>query len=154
MAQLEALYGRKCCSPLCWDDSNEAVVLGQELVQESIEQVRLIHKKLKAAQDRQKTYADLRRGPIEIEVGDKIFHKVSPMKGVKRFAIKGKLSPKYIGPYEVLERVGEVAYRLPLPPYLSKVHDVFYVSQLCRYHNDPCQVLQADVINIEPNLTY
>ncbi|XP_074288558.1 uncharacterized protein LOC141613713 [Silene latifolia] len=154
MAPFEALYGRTCRSPLCWDDSSEAVVLGPEFVQESIEQVRLIREKLKAAEDRQKTYADSRRKPIEFEVGDKVFLKVSPMKGVKRFGLKGKLSPKYIGPYEVLERVGEVAYRLALPPNLSKVHDVFHVSQLRRYRGDPSHVLQADVVEVEPNLTY
>ncbi|XP_074297207.1 uncharacterized protein LOC141627908 [Silene latifolia] len=144
----------KCRSPLCWDDSSEAAVLGPELVQESIEHVRLIREKLKAAQDQQKTYAELRHRPIELEVGDKVFLKVLPMKGVKRFRIKGKLSPKYFGPYEVLERVREVAYRLALPPNLSKLHDVFHVSQLCHYRSDPSHVLQADVIEVEPNLTY
>ncbi|XP_074300608.1 uncharacterized protein LOC141631897 [Silene latifolia] len=122
-------------------DPSEAVVLGPELVQESIEQVRLIREKLKAAQDRQKTYADLRCKPIEFKVGDKVFLKVSPIKGVNRFGIKGKLSSKYIGPYMILERVGEVAYRLALPPNLSKVYDVFLVLQLRRYRNDPSHVL-------------
>lgn len=154
MAPFEALYGRKCRSPMCWDDVTEAAVLGPEMVQESIEQVRLIREKLKAAQDRQKSYADLKRRPIEFEVGDKVFLKVSPMKGVKRFGIKGKLSPKYVGPYEVLERVGEVAYRLALPPSLSKVHNVFHVSQLRRYRSDPSHVVEADVVGVEPNLTY
>ncbi|XP_074305996.1 uncharacterized protein LOC141641224 [Silene latifolia] len=100
MTPFQALYGRKCHSPLCCDDSSEAIVLGPELVQESIEQVRLIRKKLMAAQDRQKMYADFWRRLIEFEVGDKVFLKVSPMKGVKRFGNKGKLSLKYIGPYE------------------------------------------------------
>ncbi|XP_074297745.1 uncharacterized protein LOC141628512 [Silene latifolia] len=103
-------------------------VLGPEWLQESIKQVRLIHEKLKATQDRQKTFADLQRRSIEFEVDDKVFLKGLPMKGVKRFGIKGKLSPKYIGPSEVLERVGEVAYRLALPQILSKVHDVSHMS--------------------------
>jgi hypothetical protein len=109
---------------------------------------------MKAAQDRQKSYADVRRRPLEFEVGDKVFLKVSPTKGVKRFRIKGKLSPKFVGPYEIAKRVGTVAYKLELPAKLGKVHDVFHVSQLRRYISDPGHVLESEALEIEPNLTY
>ncbi|XP_074277490.1 uncharacterized protein LOC141601120 [Silene latifolia] len=109
---------------------------------------------MKAAQDRQKSYADVRRRPLEFEVGDKVFLKVSPMKGVKRFGVKGKLSPKYIGPYEVIKRIGAVAYRLDLPPSLGKVHDVFHVSQLRKYISDPSHVLQNEIPELEPSLSF
>ena len=109
---------------------------------------------MKAAQDRQKSYADLRRKPLAFEVGDKVLLKVSPMKGVMRFGKKGKLSPKYIGPYEILERIGTVAYRSALPPELSKVHDVFHVSQLRRYISDPSHVIPTESVEVEPNLTF
>ncbi|XP_074300323.1 uncharacterized protein LOC141631567 [Silene latifolia] len=109
---------------------------------------------MKATQDRQKSYTDIRRQPLEFEVGDKVFLKVSLMKGVKRFGIKGKLSPKYVGPYEVIKRIGLVAYKLELPANLGKVHDVFHISQLRKYISDPGHVLQTEILEIEPNLTY
>ena len=91
---------------------------------------------------------------MEFEVGEKVFLKVSPRKGVKRFGIKGKLSPKYIGPYEVIERIGSVAYKLELPAKMGKVHDVFHVSQLRKYISDPSHILEEEVLEIEPDLTY
>ncbi|XP_057515214.1 uncharacterized protein LOC130799830 [Amaranthus tricolor] len=109
---------------------------------------------MKAAQDRQKSYADLSRRPITYDVGDKVLLKVSPMKGVMRFGVKGKLSPKYVGPYEVLERIGEVAYKLALPVELSKVHNVFHVSQLRRYRSDPSHVIAVESVEVNPNLTF
>ncbi|XP_074296964.1 uncharacterized protein LOC141627631 [Silene latifolia] len=109
---------------------------------------------MKAAQDRQKSYADVRRRPLEFEVSDLVFLKVSPMKGVKRFGIKGKLSPKFIGPYPIVERVGEVAYKLKLPASMGKTHDVFHVSQLRKYVSDPAHVIEPEVLEIEPDLTY
>ncbi|XP_048491898.1 uncharacterized protein LOC125493114 [Beta vulgaris subsp. vulgaris] len=109
---------------------------------------------MKAAQDRQRSYADLRRKPISFTVGDKVLLKVSPMKEVARFGQKGKLSPKYVGPYEILERIGEVAYRLAMPPELSRVQDVFHVSQLRRYRSDPSHVIPIESVSIEPNMTF
>jgi len=154
MAPYEALYGRKCRSPTCWSDISDSLILGPELIQDTVEQIKVIRAKLKAAQDRQKSYADLRRKPISYDVGDKVLLKVSPVKGVKRFGIRGKLSSRYIGPYEILERIGEVAYRLALPPELSKVHNVFHVSQLRKYRSDPSHVISADSVEVEPNLTF
>ena len=112
-------------------------------MQLTTEKIQLIRDRLKEAQDRQKSYADLKREPIEHNVGDKVFLKISPWKGVLRFGKRGKLSPRYIGPYEVIERVGPVAYRLALPLELSQIHDVFHVSMLRRYRSDSSHILQA-----------
>ncbi|KAL5555342.1 hypothetical protein UlMin_037578 [Ulmus minor] len=109
---------------------------------------------MKTAQSRQKSYADKRRRPLEFLVGDSVFLKVAPMKGVMRFGKKGKLSPRYIGPFEILERIGKVAYRLALPPELSYVHNVFHVSMLRRYVSDPSHVLENEPIEVHKDLTY
>ena len=154
MSPYEALYGRKCRSPLCWSDISEQVVLGPGLIQEMTDQVRIIQSKMRAAQDRQKAYADRERRLEAFEVGEKVLLRVSPTRGVKRFEMKGKLSPKYIGPYEILERIGEVAYRLALPPSLSRVYDVFHVSQLRKYISDPSHVLQPEEVHLSDDLTY
>ncbi|XP_021776059.1 uncharacterized protein LOC110739886 [Chenopodium quinoa] len=130
MTPFEALYGRKCRSPLCWSDISETIILGPQLIEETTKQVREIQAKIQVAQGRQKSYIDLKRKEEEFQVGDKVLLKVLPMKGVMRFGKKGKLSPKYIGPYEILQRIGKVAYRLALSMDFSKVHDVFHVSQL------------------------
>jgi len=128
MAPFEALYGRKCRSPLCWDDIGDWRLLGPEIITQTVEKVKIIRERLKAAQDRQKKWADLDRRPLEFEIGDKVFLKISPTRGVIRFDNRGRLSPRFIGPFEILERVGAVAYRLALPPSLDGVHDVFHVS--------------------------
>ncbi|XP_074277497.1 uncharacterized protein LOC141601129 [Silene latifolia] len=119
-----------------------------------IEQIQLIRQKMRAAQDRQKSYADLHRRDIEFAVGDKVLLKVSPMRGVMRFGKKGKLSQKFIGPYEILDRVGEVAYRLALPPALDRVHNVFHVSQLRKYVSDPSHILEMENIELDESLSY
>jgi hypothetical protein len=90
----------------------------------------MISENLKVAQSRQKSYADKRRMDLSIEIGDFVYLKVSPMRGTRRFKVKGKLAPRYVGPFKIISRKGEVAYQLKLPPQLSDVHDVFYVSQL------------------------
>ncbi|XP_074266026.1 uncharacterized protein LOC141588484 [Silene latifolia] len=139
---------------MCWDDSAEAVVLGPQMVQVMVEEVRLIRQKMKAAQDRQKSYTDLHRRDIEFAVGDKVLLKVSPMRGVMRFGKRGKLSQKFISPYEILARVGEVAYRLTLPPSLERVHNVFHTSQLRKYVSDPSHVLEVENIELDKALAY
>ena len=116
MAPYEALYGRPCRSPMCWTESREATLIDPELVQETSEKIRVIRDRLLAAQSKQKSYADHRRRPLEFQVGDHVFLRVSPCKGVFCFGKKGKLAPRYIGPFEILQRVGEVAYQLALPP--------------------------------------
>jgi hypothetical protein len=116
MAPYEALYGRKCRSPICWEEVGERKLLGPELVQMSTEKIKLIREWLKTAQSRQKSYADRRRRDLEFHIGDFVFLKVSPFSGVKRFEKKGKLSPRFVGPFEILEMIGTVAYRIALPP--------------------------------------
>jgi hypothetical protein len=108
----------------------------------------------KAAQARQKSYHDKRRKPLQFEVGDHVYLKVSPTKGVQRFGINGKLAPRYIGPYEIKETCGPVAYQLKLPPHLSAVHDVFHVSQLWKCVRLPTEVLPEPELEIEPDLSY
>ncbi|GJZ11010.1 putative reverse transcriptase domain-containing protein, partial [Tanacetum coccineum] len=128
-APFEALYGRKCRSPVCWTEVGEAQLLGPELIQETTEKIIQIKQRMQAARDRQKSYADLKRKPMEFQVGDKVMLKVSPWKGVVRFGKRGKLNPRYVGPFKVIERVGEVAYKLELPEELSRVHNTFHVSE-------------------------
>jgi len=130
MAPFEALYGRRCRTPLNWSETGERNIFGPDMIQEAEEQVRLIQANLKIAQSRQKSYANKRSSPLVFEVGDHVYLKVSPWKGVQRFGIKGKLAPRYIGPYPILERCGPVTYRLNLPANLSAVHNIFHVSQL------------------------
>jgi len=154
MAPYEALYGRKCRTPVCWTELGEDKLVGPDLVKQTEEKVKLIKANLKVASDRQKSYADLKRKEIEYAVGDKVFLKVSPWKKVLRFGRKGKLSPRFIGPYEVIERVGPVAYRLALPPELDKIHNVFHMSMLRRYCSDPSHVISREEIEIQPDLTY
>ena len=153
MAPYEALYGRKYISPLCWE-VGERQLTGTELVQITSEKVPIIQQIMKTAFSRQKSYADLKRKDVLFSVGDLMFLKVSPMKGVMRFGKKGKLAPKYIGPFEIRARVGEVAYRLVLPPELSRIHPVFHVSMLRKYIADPSHVLQPQAVELTEDLTY
>ncbi|GKE15800.1 putative nucleotidyltransferase, ribonuclease H, partial [Tanacetum coccineum] len=118
-APFELLYGRKCRAPICWNDVGERLIEGPELIEITNEKVAVAKEKLKEARSRQKSYADKHRRDLEFQVGDRVFLKVSPFREVKRFGIKGKLSPRFIGPFEILERIGEVSYRLALPPQLS-----------------------------------
>ena len=141
MGPYEALYGRKCRTPVCWTELNVHKVIGPDIVKETEEKDRFIQQRLKAASDRQKSYADLKRKDIEYEVGDKVFLKVSPWKKILRFGKKGKLSPRFIRPYEILERIRPVAYHLALPPELAKLHNVFHVSMLRRYSSDGSYIL-------------
>ncbi|GKA84257.1 putative reverse transcriptase domain-containing protein [Tanacetum coccineum] len=129
-AMFEALYGRKCRSPMLWAEIGEGSLIGPELVQETTDKVVVIKEKLQAARDHQKSYADSGHKMVEYEVGENVLLKVSPWKGVMRFGKKGKLAPRYVGPFEILERVGPVAYRLRLPEELIDVHDTFHVSNL------------------------
>ncbi|KAL0541606.1 hypothetical protein IC582_021659 [Cucumis melo] len=141
MAPFEALYGKCCRSPVCWGEVGKQRLMGPELVQSTNEAIQKIRLRMHTAQSRQKSYADVRRKDLEFEVGDKVFLKVAPMRGVLRFERRGKLSPRFVGPFEILERIGPVVYRLALPPSLSTVHDVFHVSILRKYVPDPSHVV-------------
>ena len=154
MAPYEALYGRKCRTLVCWTELNEHKVIGPDLVKETKEKVRIIQKRLKATSDRQKSYADLKRNDIEYEVRDKVFLKVSPRKKVLRFGKKGKQSPRFIGPYEILERIGPVAYHLALLPKLAKLHNVFHVSMLRKYRSDESHILPVQDIQVQSDFTF
>ena len=125
MAPYEDLYGHKCRTPVCWDEVGERKLVGPEIVQVTCDKVKVIRDRLKIAQNRQKSYADNSCRDLEFEVGDMVFLKISPWKGVLRFGKSGKLSPRYIGPYRIVERIGEVAYRLELPSDLDRIHDFF-----------------------------
>ncbi len=141
-------------TPHCWADPADRVVIGPEIIADTTAKIKLIQQRIKTANDRQTKYANLRRRDLSFEVGDKVLLKVSPMKGVSRFGQRGKLAPRFIGPYEVLEKVGKVAYRLALPPNLSQVHNVFHVSLLRKCTVEPGQVVNPSVIPIQEDLTY
>ncbi|KAL0553922.1 hypothetical protein IC582_007826 [Cucumis melo] len=154
MAPFEALYGKCCRSPVCWGEVGEQRLMGPELVQSTNEAIQKIRSRMHTAQSRQKSYADVRRKDLEFEVGDKVFLKVAPMRGVLRFERRGKLSPRFVGPFEILEQIGPLAYRLALPPSLSTVHDVFHVSMLRKYVPDPSHVVDYEPLEIDENLSY
>ncbi|GJV60525.1 reverse transcriptase domain-containing protein [Tanacetum coccineum] len=130
-APFEALYGRKCRSPVCWAEVGEVQLTGPEIVQETTERIIQVKQRMQAARDRQKSYADLKRKPMEFEVGDKVMLKVSPWKGVVRFGKRGKLNPRFVGPFKVIKRVGDVAYKLELPDeeLSTGVHNTFLNSR-------------------------
>ncbi|GJS65947.1 putative reverse transcriptase domain-containing protein [Tanacetum coccineum] len=153
-APFEALYGRKCRSPVCWTEVGEAQILGPELIQETTEKIIQIKQRMQAARDRQKSYADLKRKPMEFQVGDKVMLKVSPWKGVVRFGKRGKLNPRYVGPFKVIERVGEVAYKLELPEELSRVHNTFHVSNLKKCHADEPLAVPLDGLHLDDKLHF
>ena len=121
------MHGRRCRTPLCWDEIRDRKLNGTELVQVTMEKVRTIKNCIKAAQDRQKKYVDVRRRPLKLSTGDQVFLKVDPWKNMLRFGLKGKLTPRFIGPFKILQRVGPVAYKVDLPPQLAKVHNVFHI---------------------------
>ena len=133
---------------------SEKKVIGLDLIQETKEKVKMIRERLKVANDRQKSYADMKRKDIRYEIDKKVFLKVSPWKKVMRFGKKGKLSPRFICPYEVIEKVGPTAYILALPPELEKIHNVFHLSILRRYRSNPSHVVSSETIELRPDLTY
>nr|GEV68137.1 putative reverse transcriptase domain-containing protein [Tanacetum cinerariifolium] len=175
-APFEALYGQKCRSPLYWTEVGGAQILGQELIQETIEKIVQIKQEMQAAHDRQKSsadlkrkpmefqvgdkvmlkksYADLKCKPMEFQVGDKVMLKVSPWEGFVRFGKWGKLNPRYVGPFKVLERVGDVAYKLDLPEELSRVHNTFQVSNLKKCHPDEPVAVPLDGLYFDDKLHF
>ncbi|GKD84442.1 putative reverse transcriptase domain-containing protein, partial [Tanacetum coccineum] len=153
-APFEALYGRKCRSPVCWTEVREAQILGPELIQETTEKIIQIKQRMQAARDRQNSYADLKRKPMEFQVGDKVMLKVSPWKGVVRFGKREKLNPRYVRPFELLEKVGEVSYKLELPEKLSRVHNTFHVSNLNKCYADEPLAVPLDGLHFDEKLQF
>ncbi|GJU49246.1 putative reverse transcriptase domain-containing protein [Tanacetum coccineum] len=153
-APFEALYGRKCRMPIAWAEVGEIKLIGPEIVQETTDKIVQIKEKLKTARDRQKSYADNRRKPLKFSVSDKVLVKVLPCKGMVRFGKRSKLSPRYVGPFEVFERVGPVAYRLRLPQELVGIHDTFHVSNSKKCLADVNLYVPLEQIKIDNKLHF
>nr|GEY63394.1 putative reverse transcriptase domain-containing protein [Tanacetum cinerariifolium] len=150
----EALYGRKCRSPVCWAEVGQVQLIGLELVQETTERIIQIKQRIQTAHDRQKSYTDLKRKPMEFQVGDKVMLKVSPWKGVVRFSKRGKLNPRYVRPFKVLKKVGAVTYKLELPQELSRVHNTFHVSNLKKCYFDDPLVVPLEGLQVDDKLHF
>ncbi|GJT68408.1 putative reverse transcriptase domain-containing protein, partial [Tanacetum coccineum] len=149
-----AFYGRKCCSPVCWAEVGEAQLTGPEIIHETTEKIFKIRDHMQAARDRQKSYANKRRMPLKFKVGDKVMLKVAPWKGVMQFGKRGKLNPRYIGPFRIIEWIGPVAYHLELPQELSRVHNVFHVCNLKKCLSDDTLVIPLDEIQLDDKLNF
>jgi hypothetical protein len=154
MAPFEVLYGRRCHTPLNWTEPEEKAIFGPDLVEEAKATASHIQENLRAARSLQESYTNKRHRPLEFTVGDHVYLKVSPMKGMKRFGMKGKLAPRYIGPFPILEKCGNIAYKLELPPSLAGVHYIFHVSQLKKCIKAPMDVVLLEVTPLEADLTY
>ncbi|GJT11265.1 putative reverse transcriptase domain-containing protein [Tanacetum coccineum] len=147
----EALYGRKCRSPVCWAEVGQVQLTGPEIVRKTTEKVIQIKQRMQAAHDQQKSYADLKRKPMEFQGGDKVMLKVR-IKLCLRFRLGKKLNPRYVGPFKVLEHVGSVAYKLELPQELSRVHNTFHVSNLKKCHADEPLAVPLDGLHFDNKL--
>jgi hypothetical protein len=154
MAPFKVLYERRCHTLLNWIELGEKVIFGPDLVEEAESIVRRVQENLKAAKSRQETYAYKRLRPLEFKVGNHVYLRVSPMKGVKRFGEKGKLAPRYIGPFPILEKCGTVAYKLDLPPSLTGVHNIFHMLQLKKCLKALVDVVLPEVAPLEADLSY
>ncbi|WVZ80963.1 hypothetical protein U9M48_028396 [Paspalum notatum var. saurae] len=150
----EALYGRRCRTPLFWNQTGEKQVFGPDLIRNAEQQIRMVCVNLRVAQSRQKSYANVRRRDLTFKVDDFVYLKVSPMRGIRRFNMKGKLAPRYIGPFKIVERKGEMAYKLELPSNLSGIHNVFHVSQLKKCLRVPEEQAPLEGLDVQEDLTY
>jgi hypothetical protein len=139
---------------LFWNETGERKVFRPDILQEAVKQVRMVRENLRVAQSRQKSYVDHRRRELSFEVGDFVYLKVSPMRGLGHFKVRGKLAPRFIGPFKILEKRGEVPYQLELPPQLSDVHDVFHVSELKKCMCVPEEQIPMEDLDAKENLSY
>jgi hypothetical protein len=154
MTPFEVLYGCRCCTPLNWIELGEKVIFGPDIVDEAKATVHRIQDNQNVVKSHQESYVNKRHRPLEFEVGDQVYLKVSPMKSMKRFGLKGKLAPRYIGSFQILERCENVAYKLELPPSLSGVYDIFHVLQLKKCLKAPMDMVLLEVVPLEADLTY
>jgi ribonuclease HI len=154
MSPFEALYGRKCRTPLMWSEVGDRIVERPDFIEAAEDKVAEIRANLKAAQSRKKSYADKRRRELSFEVGDHVYLKVSPIRGTRRFQVRGKLAPRFIGPFPILKKVGAVAYKIQLPEEMSDVHNVFHVSQLRKCLRVPEEQVVQDTIDLQDDLRY
>ncbi|XP_047264618.1 uncharacterized protein LOC124896821 [Capsicum annuum] len=154
IALFESLYGRRCRSPIGWFEVGKAAFIRLDSILEAITKVQLIRERLKTDHSYQKSFADVRRRELEFEVCDWVFLKVSPMKGIMRFGKKGKLSPQFVGSYDIVKRIGELAYEVNLPSELVAVHPVFHVSILKKYIGNPSLIVPIESIKVKNNLSY
>nr|GEX88742.1 putative reverse transcriptase domain-containing protein [Tanacetum cinerariifolium] len=153
-APFEALHGRKCRSLVCWREVGDCQLTGPELIRETTKKIVQIKNRLLTARSRQKIYADVRRKPMEFEVGDMVVLKVSPWKGVIRFGKRDNLSPRYIGPFEIIERISPVAYKLELPEKLRRIHNTFHVSNLKKCLADENLVIPLKEVQLDDKLHF
>jgi len=154
MAPYEVLYGRKCRTPLCWAEVGDKGIIALEIVQETTQKIKSIQEKMRTAKSRQKSYADKRHRPLEFSEGDHVFLKVTPKLGLRGVFKTKKLSPSYIGPFQILRRIGSVAYQLALPLAMSGLHDVFHVSQLEKFILNPFEPVELDSVDLKSDLTF
>ncbi|GJU99703.1 putative reverse transcriptase domain-containing protein [Tanacetum coccineum] len=150
----KALYGQKCRSPVCWANIGDVQLTGPEIIHETTKKIVQIRQRLQAIRDQQRSYANVRRKPLEFQIGDRVMLKVSPRKGIFRFGKRGKLNPRYIGPFKILERIGLVAYKLELPEELSSVHNTFHVSNLKKCLSDESFIIPMKEFQLNDKLNF
>ncbi|GKE38713.1 putative reverse transcriptase domain-containing protein [Tanacetum coccineum] len=153
-APFEALYGQKCRSPVCWAEVGDAQLTGHAIIHETTEKIVQMKSRIQAARDRQKSYANIRRKPLEFQISDRVMIKFSPWKGVVRFGKRRKLNPRYVGPFKVIKRVGTVAYKLELPQQLSRVHNTFHVSNLKKCLSVESLVILLEELRVDEKLHF